>query len=149
MNTNITDEKRLLSSQMYPCSEMITGNGELILVVDDEADIREITKITLEIYNYRVLTANNGVEALAVYMQYQQGISVVLMDMMMPIMDGETAIRRIKTINSAVKVIATSGVFSNNRIMEITELGVKAFLLKPCAIEELLQTISLLNKVFV
>ncbi|MBD0263935.1 MAG: PAS domain S-box protein, partial [Tolypothrix sp. Co-bin9] len=73
-----------------PCLELksIRGNGELILVVDDEAAIREITKSTLETYNYRVLTASDGVEGVAIYAQHQQEISVVLLDMMMPWMDG-------------------------------------------------------------
>lgn len=60
--------------------EELTGDGELILVVDDEATIREITKSSLEAYNYRVLTASDGVQAVKIYAQYKQEISVVLLD---------------------------------------------------------------------
>ncbi|MBE9067408.1 CBS domain-containing protein [Leptolyngbya cf. ectocarpi LEGE 11479] len=68
------------------------GQGELIFVVDDEAPIREVTKRWLEAYNYRVLTACDGIDAIATYAEHKQEIAVVLMDMMMPQMDGTTAI---------------------------------------------------------
>lgn len=57
---------------------LLKGNGELILVVEDEAAIRSITKTTLETHNYRVLTASDGIEALAVYAQHEAEISLVL-----------------------------------------------------------------------
>jgi len=52
--------------------ELACRNGELILVVDDEDHIREITKKTLEIRGYKVITANNGKEAIALYKQKQR-----------------------------------------------------------------------------
>ncbi|MBW4447367.1 MAG: response regulator [Spirirestis rafaelensis WJT71-NPBG6] len=127
-----------------PCLELksIRGNGELILVVDDEAAIREITKSTLETYNYRVLTASDGVEGVAIYAQHQQEISVVLLDMMMPWMDGAIAIRTLQKINPHVKIIAMSGLLSNQNIAESAGTGVKGFLSKPCTARELLQAIG-------
>ncbi|BAY25953.1 multi-sensor signal transduction histidine kinase [Calothrix sp. NIES-2100] len=122
--------------------ETATGNGELILIVDDEEGIREITKSSLETYNYRVLTASNGVEAVAIYAQYQQQISVVLLDMMMPAMDGAIAIRHLKKINPHIKIIVMSGLLSNQNKREVALMGVRAFLSKPCTAKELLQTIS-------
>lgn len=73
--------------------ELPRGHGELILVVDDEAPIRDINQTLLETYNYRVLTANNGIDAIALYSQNQHEIALVLMDIMMPSMDGQVAIR--------------------------------------------------------
>ena len=55
--------------------ELLKGNGELVLVVDDEAKILETTKISLETYNYRVITARDGIEAIALYAQHQDEIS--------------------------------------------------------------------------
>jgi CheY-like chemotaxis protein len=112
------------------------------LVVDDEAAIREITKSTLETYNYRVLTASDGVEGVAIYAQHQQEISVVLLDMMMPWMDGAIAIRTLQKINPHVKIIAMSGLLSNQNIAESAGTGVKGFLSKPCTARELLQAIA-------
>ncbi|MBW4508576.1 MAG: PAS domain S-box protein [Scytonematopsis contorta HA4267-MV1] len=122
--------------------EPFNGSGELILVVDDEAPIREITRSSLEIYNYRVLTANDGVEALSIYAQHKQEICLVLLDMMMPTMDGLVTIRTLQKINPTVKIIAISGLISNQKMTEAAGLGVKAFLSKPCTAKELLQKIN-------
>jgi two-component system cell cycle sensor histidine kinase/response regulator CckA len=127
---------------LCPELKLITGNGELILVVDDEAAICDLTKSTLETYNYRVLTASDGVEAVAIYAQHQQEISVVLLDMMMPWMDGAIAIRTLQKINPRVKIIAMSGLLSNQNIAESAGTGVKGFLSKPCTARELLQAIG-------
>ncbi len=118
-------------------SEMPLGQGELILIVDDEAPVREITKASLEQYHYRTLTANDGMEALATYAEYQQEISVVIIDMMMPNLNGETAIRTLKNINPQVKIIATSGLLENHELA--LKADVKNFLLKPYNVEPLLQ----------
>ncbi|AFY34014.1 PAS domain S-box protein [Calothrix sp. PCC 7507] len=134
-----------ITPALSPEIEPHKGDGELILVVDDEAVIREITKASLETYNYQVLTANNGVEAVAIYAQYQQKISVVLLDMMMPTMDGAIAIRTLQKINPHVKIIAISGLLSSQNIAEVAGMGVKAFLAKPCTAQELLQTIGAIN----
>ncbi|WP_026733647.1 PAS domain S-box protein [Fischerella sp. PCC 9605] len=122
--------------------ESLIGCGELILVVDDEIAICKITKSSLENYNYRVLTANDGVEALTIYAQHQQEINVVLLDMMMPGMDGALALRKLQQINPNVKIIATSGLLSEPKIADVQSMGVKAFLSKPCTANELLQTLN-------
>ena len=117
------------------------GKGELILVVDDEAAIREITKESLETYAYRVLTASDGIEAIALYAQHRQEIALVLIDMMMPSMDGQTTIRLLQKMNSQVKIIAVSGISSNYQLGRLENMGVKAFLAKPYTAKELLKTI--------
>jgi PAS domain S-box-containing protein len=122
--------------------ELPKGNGELILVVDDELSIREITEILLEVNNYKVLTATDGIEAIALYAQHKADISVVLMDMMMPEMDGLTTIQTLGKINPYLKIIATSGLTSNDKMAEAACAGVKAFLSKPYTALELLTTLS-------
>ena len=77
-------------------SEIPSGQGELILVVDDEAAIREIDRASLETYYYRVLTAKDGIEAIALYAQHRDEIGLVLIDMIMPTMDGATTIRTLQ-----------------------------------------------------
>ena len=119
------------------------GQGELILVVDDERAIQEITTVSLETHNYRVLIARDGVEAIALFAQHQNEISVVLMDIMMPNMDGITAIRTLQKINPQVKIIATSGLISNGKLTAATGAGVQAFLQKPYTANELLAALDL------
>jgi hypothetical protein len=119
-----------------------TGHKELILVVDDEAAIREITKTSLEAYNYSAMTASDGIEAVALYVEHQERISAVLMDMMMPSMDGLTTIRTLKKINPQVKIIAVSGLASSDKLTAVASTGVKTFLSKPYTAKELLTTLS-------
>ena len=85
------------------------GHGETILVVDDEQIVREITKVTLEDNGYRVLTAKDGIEALEVYAKNTQSIALVLTDVVMPRLDGASTIRAMQQLNPDVKVIASSG----------------------------------------
>jgi PAS domain S-box-containing protein len=122
--------------------ELLTGQGELILIVDDEPLIQQVTKTSLEERNYRTLLASDGIEAIALYAQHQHEICAVLMDIMMPSMDGLTAIRTLQKMNSQVKVIATSGLASNHQLTEATSIGVKAFLPKPYTATELLDTLQ-------
>ncbi|HEY9833092.1 MAG TPA: PAS domain S-box protein [Stenomitos sp.] len=123
-------------------SELLTGHGEWILVVDDETFIREISKITLEEYGYQVLTASNGIEAIELYTQQKDTISLVLLDMMMPSMDGPSTILQLKKINPLVKVVASSGLSFNTMLADAAELGVTKFLSKPYTSQELLKTIN-------
>lgn len=122
--------------------ELPTGSGELILVIDDEESIREITKTTLENYNYRVLTANDGVEGIATYVEHKEEVSLVLVDMMMPTLDGPTTIRTLQKINPDIKVIAVSGLTSNNQVTQLNGTPVKTFLPKPYTSEELLKKLQ-------
>lgn len=130
-----------METQQEEDLELLVGQGELILVVDDEVTICETTKTTLETYNYKVLTASDGIEAVAVYVQHRE-ISVVLIDMMMPSMDGPTTIRTLQKINPLVKIIAVSGLASSDKLTAAAATGVKTFLSKPYTAKELLKTIN-------
>jgi CheY-like chemotaxis protein len=123
-------------------SELPTGRGELILVVDDEAPIREITKETLETYGYRVLTASDGAEAIALYVENKEQIHAIILDMMMPYMDGPTTIRALQRLDPPVKIIASSGLREKDKSMEVSHTNVKAFLPKPYTAETLLTVLA-------
>lgn len=122
-------------------SDLPIGNGELILVVDDEASIREITRATLEAYGYRVITANDGAEAMALYLQHKEEIMVVLTDIMMPVMGGLTSVHLLREMDPQIKILAASGLPSDEIIDEATCTGVQAFLCKPYTAEKLLTTL--------
>lgn len=116
------------------------GAGQLILVVDDEEAMRRITKLTLELYNYRVVTAANGVEALSCYAQQSKEIKVVILDMMMPIMDGTATINALEAINPRVRVIAASGIIDRAQQAGSSSV-VRALLGKPFTADTLLTTL--------
>ncbi len=116
------------------------GHGETILVVDDEASILTITSETLQTFGYRVLTATDGAEAVAIYSEHKNEIAVVLTDMMMPVMDGTAAIHALMKINPAIRIIAASGLDANDGKANASEAGVKHFLMKPYTAATLLKT---------
>jgi CheY-like chemotaxis protein len=126
-------------------TQIPTGQGELVLIVDDEAAIREASRTLLETYNYRVLTATNGVEAIALYVQHQHEISVVVVDMMMPLMDGTTTIRTLQEINSKVKIIVVSGLSPSKQVL--AETPTQIFLPKPYTPQDFLKTVHEVLKV--
>jgi PAS domain S-box-containing protein len=122
--------------------EMPAGRGELILVVDDEASVREITRATLESFGYRVLLASDGTDALALYAQHGSEIQAVLTDAMMPYMDGPATIRALQQLNQQIKVIASSGLAEQERVSEMAALGVSHFLPKPYTADRLLKLLA-------
>jgi len=117
------------------------GNGETVLVIDDEASILVITKQTLQAFGYRVLTASDGAEAVAVYAEHKNDIAVVLTDMAMPIMDGPATIRALSRINPAIKIVAASGLNSNGGVAKVSGASIKYFLMKPYTAATLLKTL--------
>jgi len=123
-------------------TDLPLGHGELILVVDDEESIREITRGTLETFGYKVLTASDGTEALALYADKKNEIAVVLTDMVMPFMDGPATIRALQRMNPKVRIIAASGLGTGQRVGEGTLEGVSVFLNKPYTAEKLLKTLA-------
>lgn len=117
------------------------GKGELILVVDDEKAIRATTCQMLESFGYQVLVAASGNEAVEIFKSRPSGIHGVITDMMMPGMDGRGTIARLREINPAVKVVATSGVHSNCQLLDAGWQGMQRFLHKPYTSETLLTSL--------
>ncbi len=117
------------------------GNNELVLFVDDEAAVREITRQTLEAYGYRVLLAADGAEAVTLYSKHQNDIALVLTDMRMPVMDGTTTIQVLMKMNPEVCIIAASGINSNNGVAKAAGTGVRQFLPKPYTAETILRAL--------
>ncbi|MGB8699597.1 MAG: PAS domain-containing protein, partial [Thermosynechococcaceae cyanobacterium] len=133
-------ESEVSPPSVAPSSNLM-GDGELILTVDDEASIREITKISLEAFNYKVITAKDGIEALALFAKQYQDIRFVMLDLMMPSLDSATIIRSLQRIDPQVQIITMSGLASNESLAYNTSRNVKAFLAKPFTAQDLLQTL--------
>lgn len=120
------------------------GEGEVILFTDDENAIVSLGKAVLERYGYQVLTARNGHEAVRLYRAHQDEIDLVVTDIMMPGMDGLTAIRALIEVNPAVKILATSGFVSSERLFQIQQAGAHTFLPKPFTMEHLLEMLHMM-----
>ncbi len=126
------------SSQVTKSEVLPKGNGETILIVDDDPSIREVTRATLEANNYRVLAAADGVEAIAIFAKQSETIPVVVTEMTLPLLEGGSIIRVFQRLNPAVKLIVCSGLPSTKLDAEAEALGVKVFLRKPFSAEHLL-----------
>jgi nitrogen-specific signal transduction histidine kinase/CheY-like chemotaxis protein len=127
-----------------PAVDLPRGAGQLVLVVDDEASVREITRKTLETFGYRVLVAADGAEAVALYATRSNDVDLVLTDMMMPVMDGVTMIYVLRRMNPQLRIIAASGLAANGSVARAGDAGVRHFLPKPYTALTLL---SLIHKV--
>lgn len=121
--------------------DLLFGQQEMILVVDDEPAICEITKTTLETYNYRVVTATDGVSAIALLAEHRDQIYAILMDLMMPSMDGLTAIPLLRRLKPDLHIVAMSGLNSKESVAQAERLGFQGFLPKPFNTKELLLTL--------
>jgi two-component system, cell cycle sensor histidine kinase and response regulator CckA len=117
------------------------GHGELILVVDDEDAILTTVKATLEDNNYRVVTAPNGAAAVNEFAARKGEIQLVLLDMMMPGMDGLSTMTALRQLLPSVRVVAASGLRPVGQLAIAIGARKVDFLQKPYSDEQLLTTL--------
>ena len=122
------------------------GQGETILIVDDEPAILMVTSSFLIKNGYTVLSAGDGIEALTIYVKNSADIKLVVTDVMMPMMDGVNLTRALKKINPLVQVIAASGHTEISHKNDLRALGIQTFLIKPFNNHQLLEAIH--NAIF-
>jgi PAS domain S-box-containing protein len=119
------------------------GGGELILLVDDEAAILSIARQTLETFGYRVVVAKDGAEAIVAYAQHHEQLSLVLTDIMMPVMDGAALISALGKLDPKLPIISASGLNRNGQLAEPGTAQTKYFLAKPYSAEAMLETVKI------
>ena len=107
------------------------AGGELILVVDDEADVRGVIQRTLEKHGYRVLTAAEGTEAMGLFARHRAEIRAVLTDMMMPDMDGPSLVRALRHLDPQLPIVGMTGVGEKADIKGLETLDLLVLLTKP------------------
>lgn len=126
-------------SQVTPEEKAPTGNGELILVVDDESSIRSIAQAVLQARGYRVLLAADGTDALGVFAQHSKDIAAVVTDIAMPFMDGAALIRALRRMKPGLPVIVSTG---HGEQALVSDLQINAFLNKPYDADTLLRALN-------
>lgn len=115
------------------------GEGETILLVDDEAPVRSAIQRVLEKHRYRVLTASNGKDGIVAYLRHRDAVRLVITDVMMPQMGGSAMVRSLRVIDANLRFIAISGLDAQHE--ELTAVGVKTILDKPCGSGTLLEAV--------
>ena len=113
------------------------GQGEIILVVEDDPHIRAVLQESLETFNFGVLTAVNGREALNIYQSRGDEIALVISDLVMPEMGGEQLLRALQQLNPTVQVIIITGYPLESASTELQESDAVAWLQKPINLEQL------------
>jgi CheY-like chemotaxis protein len=118
-------------------TEKTVRGNETILLVDDEEVVLTVTREILENLGYRVLPAGSGQEAIALFREKYQEISIVILDMIMPDLKGSQTYDQLKEIESRVKVLLSSGYSIDGQAAQLIEKGCKAFIQKPYTVSEL------------
>jgi nitrogen-specific signal transduction histidine kinase len=111
------------------------GYGKKVLVVDDEEIIAEMASDMLNSMGFSVLTAKNGLECLEIYRSKKEEIEIILLDLVMPGMDGITCFKTLTEIDPGVKVIISSGMGEHEKKDELIKMGVKGYLEKPYSLK--------------
>jgi CheY-like chemotaxis protein len=115
---------------------------ETILVVDDEPMVKDLARDVLKRYGYTVLTAGGGGEAIETFRKRSGEIDAVILDMVMPAMEGREVFRRLQEIKPGVKVIVSSGYSHDRDADDLFEQGARSFVQKPFRIAELVRVVG-------
>jgi len=118
--------------------EPLKGRGEMLLLVDDEKEIRLLAKRVLENNGYKVLLAENGGEALKIFRKMSGELSLVVLDMIMPETDSEEVFARMRAIKEDIKVLVSTGYSGNDKTDRMLKSGLKGIIQKPYNVDVLL-----------
>ena len=117
------------------------GSRELILIVDDEEFITMLAQQVLTDEGYRVATAKNGFQAIDIYRKLKDEVALVILDFMMPVMDGADVFAELQAINPHVPVVLSSGFAEQDRLRGMLARGLRGFIPKPYTQAKLLDQI--------
>ena len=120
---------------------IIQGRGETILLVDDERNIRQVTRDMLNRFGYNVLTAISGEEALKIFEEEGEEIDLIVLDLNMPGMGGHRCLEALLQIDPEAKVIIASGYSANRKAREAIKSGALGFVKKPYHYTEILKSV--------
>jgi two-component system cell cycle sensor histidine kinase/response regulator CckA len=126
--------------KMESGGQMLPRGTETVLLVDDEEIIRNLGEVMLNSLGYRVVSASDGEEAIALYRKRGSEIALVILDRIMPGMDGIRVYQRLKKINKKVKVVISSG-YSQDEVQRFREAGVFGFLNKPYKLSDIARVV--------
>ncbi len=130
-----------------PSLDQMHKGSETVLLVDDEQEILNVGKNFLEKLGYTPLVAHNGLEAVELFQQHKNKISLVVLDLIMPVMDGKQAFAQIKAIKNDTRFIITTGYTVDEKLEDILHQGYHGFIQKPFSLYEFSKVIrTILDK---
>ena len=135
-NIYLPASDKCVSGARPSTGEIIEGT-EMILLVDDDDIIVKVGEQILNRLGYKVIIANGGREAIELYQENQAKIDMVILDMIMPEVDGKMAYEKLKEINPGIKVLLSSGYSITGQAQEILDQGCNGFIQKPFSLKDL------------
>ncbi len=117
------------------------GNRELILFVDDEAEVADLASEMLADEGYKVIVARDGFEALRIYQQIGQQIGLVILDFFLPVMDGDAVFDELRALNPDINVVLSSGFGEQSKLANMLGKGLRGFIPKPYTRDKLLEQV--------
>jgi CheY-like chemotaxis protein len=136
------EEKNLTSAQSAVSASINSYHGSgTILVCDDDAIMRQVTSNILSQFGFEVITASTGLEALKFIQQKPKDLRLIILDLMLPGMEGNIVFEEIKKIAGNIPVLFSSGFGKNERIKEVLTKGAAGFLQKPYSLEQLFELV--------
>ncbi|MCP4674552.1 MAG: response regulator [Deltaproteobacteria bacterium] len=135
-----------LDFQNDPRSTTRKDRSKTVLLVDDELMIRNSGKRLLNQLGYDVLLAENGKEAVDLYAELSDTIEVIILDLIMPVMDGEEAFLKLREIDPMAKILLASGYSKAGKAAELIELGAKGFMSKPFGVKTLASELNRIDQ---
>lgn len=117
------------------------GNRELILIVDDEAQVAELAAQMLADEGYKVIVAHDGFEALRIYQQMGEQIGLVILDFFLPVMDGDAVFDELRSLNPDIAVVLSSGFAEQSKLGNMLAQGLRGFIPKPYSRAKLLEQV--------
>jgi len=135
-----TTEEAIKEQEQEEVIEIKPGS-ETVLFVDDEESVRNFGEELLKCFGYKVISACNGMEAIACYRQAADNIDLVILDLSMPHKSGKETLKELMEINPEVKVIISSGYDKTGPVASLLEMGAKSFVQKPYQIDKMLREI--------
>ena len=141
-NKEPTTSSNILSERKTPSQNPVAT----VLLVDDEDLVRKSGKRQLMKLGYDVLLAKNGLDALRIFSEKKDSITAVILDIMMPVMDGEETLEKLKSVESELPVLLASGFSKEEKAEELLTKGADGFIQKPFDLKNLKQSMEkLLN----
>jgi CheY-like chemotaxis protein len=127
---------------MHESNNHNPNSSRSVLIIDDEELIRDLARDVLEMHGFHILSAENGVDGVAVYKENKDNIACIILDLMMPRMSGRETYQQLKEIDKNAKIILSTGHGRGEMAQEIIALGVQGVIQKPYRIEELLRLVQ-------
>jgi len=134
-----TSEKKIVKEKEL--SKALLKGSETVLLVDDEQMVLDVGKPMLENLGYEVIVAKSGQAAIDFYQERRDQIDIVILDMIMPDINGGDTYNRLKEINPEIKVLLSSGYSINGQAQEILNRGCNGFIQKPFNLKDLSQKV--------